>query len=137
MITREMRFKKDFILEKIEDVKLKELRIGNFVYCLSDDEKTLEFVEISEIHEDMVYFTQCNFDGTIGGLCYPIPLTEEWLLKMDFVNFGKRWTHSKLSLDIIQGVGFYMQYVRLEINYVHTLQNLYFAITGEELNVNN
>lgn len=108
-------------------MKGNQLRIGNYVYRQS-----------SKLIVDKSIVYQIENVNLQSALKYePIPLTEEWLLKMGFVNFGKRWTHSNLSLDIIQGVGFYMQYVRLEINYVHTLQNLYFAITGEELTVNN
>lgn len=150
MITREMRFKKDFILEKIEDIKLKELRIGNYVYCLSDDAKTLEFVEISEIHDDMVYFKECDFDGTIGGSCYPIKLTEEWLIKLGFTNDNNESWFWSFDFDDKQetfkvfpltaggdpmglwGIVGCPQLVK-KIKFVHQLQNLFFALIGEEL----
>ena len=72
----------------------------------------------------------------------PVKLTEEWLLKMGFVYRGIYYhfpkndifkleqyklknayflKHSKESLDSVR------------INYVHQLQNLHFALTGEEL----
>lgn len=74
-------------------------------------------------------------------LCRPIPLTEEWLLKFGFER--KPWGLVKggllfrdniknpckeLTLEV--GNGF-----RVTLQYVHQLQNLYFALTGEELTV--
>lgn len=76
----------------------------------------------------------------------PIPLTEEWLLKFgcveshkgeDFVNY---WNQGKdFSIDIVDGEIFnyrlYERYRTKSITYVHQLQNLYFALTGEELTI--
>jgi hypothetical protein len=87
----------------------------------------------------------------------PIPLTEEWLLKFGFEKeyfYGDDakfiwWQLNDFGLEIFntnkeQGrtsieskdVGFFyepmfMDYI--EIKHVHQLQNLYFALTGEEL----
>jgi len=81
----------------------------------------------------------------------PIELTEEWLIKFRF----KKYTHepiegeedkceeyciSKLSI-VDWGHGFIMSNsfsftLRIELKYVHQLQNLYFALTGEELQLN-
>jgi hypothetical protein len=70
----------------------------------------------------------------------PIPLTEEWLIKFGFKlnklgnlckssNYQKRWITFKKYQD--------RWYLYLTHNpkcdYVHQLQNLYFALTGEEL----
>jgi len=85
----------------------------------------------------------------------PIPLTEEWLLKFGFVGLDgwskhtielcdvtllcidKDLTEEAYScvsiLDTIDGVPVYLNSVWLE--YVHQLQNLYFALTGEELKI--
>jgi len=71
-----------------------------------------------------------------------IPLTEEWVLKLGFKN----------KTIYIKGICLYLvnegmsggfqdneyginEYV--DIKYVHQLQNLYFALTGEELTLNN
>jgi hypothetical protein len=79
----------------------------------------------------------------------PIPLTEQWLIE-----FGFEWypplRYWRICInDVIYSVqeheGFYwLQYVNLgydesmiscpvKIEYVHQLQNLYHALTGEEL----
>jgi hypothetical protein len=75
-------------------------------------------------------------------LMNPIPITEEWLVK-----FGFEKDVDDLVLDI--NTVFFVfyndgEFVRLKSNhletitsiqYVHKLQNLYFALTGEELNL--
>jgi hypothetical protein len=80
----------------------------------------------------------------------PIPLTEEWLLKFGFHKKDAEWyLHPCFELKIIvfnkgefNGVMFYTRtihtdftpiYCTKHINHVHQLQNLYFALTGEEL----
>ena len=80
----------------------------------------------------------------------PIPLTEEWLLKLGFKQCGYEmlsWKHETLlpsfNLDGINWADFdepdyqFLNYKVadeiLRIDYVHQLQNLYFALTGEEL----
>jgi hypothetical protein len=75
----------------------------------------------------------------------PIPLTEEWLIKFgfkrnDWTNEGKpiyygwvfngvmlEYNNRELLLDGYQDT--------LNIKHVHQLQNLYFALVGEELEI--
>jgi hypothetical protein len=78
----------------------------------------------------------------LSGYHKPIPLTEEWLTKcgFDFVSgyyghshlpdiyFDKTFEPAALSHD---GQPIYLMVN--EMKYVHQLQNLYFALTGEEL----
>ena len=76
----------------------------------------------------------------------PIPLTEEWLVKFGFKIEGKTWGNTNYSKDFsgiwLQDRGELYKCTisngnkHIEIRYVHQLQNLYFALTGEELNQN-
>jgi hypothetical protein len=73
----------------------------------------------------------------------PIPLTEEWLIKFgfDFDGYCSYWkSEIELTKDTMDehfqsfnnvGSGLCQK----EIKYVHQLQNLYFALTGEELTI--
>ena len=109
-------------------MKASELRIGNLVM----DGKDIEQVNARMI--DMLVKTEADFDS--------IPLTEEWLLKFGFQK-SMSWTYvvelnGNLKLVYYLGekgwsIGFksYSDFSNLE--YVHQLQNLYFALTGEEL----
>lgn len=86
----------------------------------------------------------------------PIPLTEEWLLRFGFKKnepeisdgYFNWWNKEKsVSVDVEyvltdNGVELLYYYVLQDINgcrpykhiiYVHQLQNLYFALTGQEL----
>jgi hypothetical protein len=72
----------------------------------------------------------------------PIPLTEEWLLKF---GFGKTEWDNFNSYRLMIGNNDYTivlysdgncevgDIITCKIEYVHQLQNLYFALTGEEL----
>lgn len=105
-------------------MKANELRLGNWVYDEGDLKTPIQIVRLEE-------------DNT--GWLKPIPLTEEWLLK-----FGAEENILRLIDDMwIQfedgewcvcndNDGFYDVSC---IKHVHQLQNLYFALTGEELKI--
>ena len=114
-----------------------ELRIGNLVIT-----KNMP-VEIEEIRIETV---RCCFGEFPINYIEPILITEEWLLKFGFVKKGNRYKlknfGSFIFFDIIKTFGFYpagllSSLCRMDnIKYVHQLQNLYFALTGKELEIN-
>lgn len=73
----------------------------------------------------------------------PIPLTKEWLLKFGFVNTETgweicHWKQFKFSVILFKkfaSVGMTGPFGLFEVKlkYVHELQNLFFALTKEEL----
>jgi len=69
----------------------------------------------------------------------PIPLTEEWLERFGFEWDGEMWFHKAedwIMIDLSDNmVRLWDGWLYREIKYVHTLQNLYHALTGEELTV--
>jgi len=78
----------------------------------------------------------------------PIPLTEEWLLKLGFDKLYYHSVYSQPNANIFSKRGYFIKhYKRMDveyyrfvredvtIKYVHQLQNLYFALTGDELEV--
>jgi len=78
----------------------------------------------------------------------PIQLTEEWLLKFGFERDVSDLiieinNHSELSFDedldcyLSIDNGHEWNSTDINIKYVHQLQNLYFALTGEELTIKN
>lgn len=69
--------------------------------------------------------------------CNPIPLTYEWLERFGWVKSKDRsyfWHDSNFTLWFNDN-GLFIESVggKLYIKQVHQLQNLYFALTGEEL----
>jgi hypothetical protein len=117
-----------------------ELRIGNWVYHEPSVNETTngEFI-VSEIN----VFDENSINGLESSDVKPIPLTEEWLVKFGFKNRGLRTTEQRpFFLFTNNGKGFtyrdgYISFVGVTVEkpimHVHTLQNLYFALTGEEL----
>lgn len=127
-----------------------ELRIGNLI-VRNYDEKHQEIDKItgydlwhSEKINEINHFIEWK-------VIEPIPLTEEWLLKFGFKkddkSFWKHWLNYYLELTNFGAEYWYPIYAEVPelsgndeqrihltcIQYVHQLQNLYFALTGEEL----
>ena len=66
----------------------------------------------------------------------PIPLTEEWLLKFGFDSMFSGAGYHKNGVEIGNNHnGFYILATSYQIEFIHQLQNLYFALTGEELTI--
>lgn len=69
--------------------------------------------------------------------CKPIPLTEEWLLKLGFIENSSCFKKGILSFRHYKDIKFIPvigDYVILnEIKYVHQVQNLVYSLSGEEL----
>jgi hypothetical protein len=111
-------------------MKSTELRIGNYV----NNKGRFDIVTCLE------YVTNEDFINVRGQYyeCFipePIPLTEEWLLKMGGVKRPSNFYFIKrLKFDINTGgvVRFIFDGKCTYLDYVHQLQNLYFALTGEE-----
>lgn len=117
-----------------------ELRIGNYV-------KSLSVTQVREL-------TESTINGySIGGF-YPIPLTEELLLKCGFEKADDMAYHPDMKIRSLyintlilrkntcsNLFEFHFQhknpamFENTEIKYLHQLQNLYFALTGKELEV--
>lgn len=116
-------------------MKDEELRIGNFVYDYTGNTTKVESI----IHEH-------------NRIRKPIQLTEEWAFKFGFKKDKINWNDGSISDDCFVcpnwrfiifinecGIGFF-QLEKLEratyltgLEYVHQLQNLYFSLTGEKL----
>jgi len=121
-------------------LKESDLRTGNLIKVISSKKTFESFItkakgyDIVRIEEKS--FTHLNYE--------PIPLDEEWLLKFGFSEIGgcneKDFTNGDYNI-FINSLGevnflFFRQgdwYQKLD--YVHQLQNLYFALTQRELTV--
>jgi hypothetical protein len=120
-----------------------ELRIGNWYTSVKWG---------IPVECELTDFTQLDYmsDGAykyppIDEIFEPIPLTEEWLLKFGFDIYEDPFHY---FIDIGNGeipeyfnVWYYDNYYdanecNAKLYYVHQLQNLYFALTGNELNIN-
>lgn len=125
-------------------MKANELRIGNIVKDAKQDYQGV----VTGILSD--YLAQVTYPSGVTAKEYPeelapIPLTEDWLLRAGFerdrtlsgISFHNfRFNDIELYAPDKEGwCAAYCSYdiFKLSIKYVHQLQNLYFALTGDEL----
>lgn len=109
--------------------KANELRLGNWVLWET------EYALINGIYAVEVFF-KCGDSSLINNIS-GIPLTPEILEKAGFIKCscgGYKTPELHLYIDK-DGFMFDKKY-RIGIKYLHQLQNLIFALTGEELTVN-
>ncbi len=110
-------------------MKATELRIGNWV----QDKHSEECGMIDVVVLGIIYDYPVNHLHPENHSYKPIPLTEEWLERFNWNPPKDIGVSFSLTTDEIHFVaGNYYK----KIEYVHQLQNLYFALTGEELNQN-
>lgn len=137
-------------------MKVSELRIGNLIngiyydYNIDDDHREKETIcevvtldSVGSCEYPIWVESESNIE-TFSDF-EPIPLTEEWLLKFGFEKtpwyfnsyrlvIGNNDYAILIDLDGDCEVG---DIITCKIQYVHQLQNLYFALTGEELTIKN
>jgi len=112
-------------------MKATELRIGNLVTIDGN------VVEIYEVTHGVIEIANGVEPYSINDI-EPIPLTEEWLVKLkNDGSFKLRFIKSIAAFEVQR------KYVGIEsgeewifisnVRYVHEWQNLHFALTGEEL----
>lgn len=109
-------------------MKASELRIGNYVKSSLSE----SYYHLGIEHFEMM----ANY--TIEELYQPIPLTEEWLIKLGYKDEGYLENHYDIMGHLIWNAGGEMLVCEkngVVLEHVHQLQNLYFALTGEELKV--
>lgn len=133
-------------------MKVNELRKGNLLYYHSTNlVGTVSLISefVFDCRNEIGSFTpNCKYD--------PIPLTEEILSKCGFDFSAFKKPMQTCGVDLFYGHDYYFKRIgyktdlilrslngvfRIEcfystrIQYLHQLQNLYFALTGEELEV--
>jgi len=113
-------------------MKAQDLRIGNWVEYELYGVKNIQQIE----HTDFEFIS----DNELR-CANPIPLTEEWLVKLggvpnpyqDRYEFGKIYVH----IDKTKGITEMWIDDAPHIKYVHQFQNYVHAKTGEELTIKN
>lgn len=121
-----------------------ELRICNLVYVTSGVTEIASILSISK--NRLEYETETRKGEAVINCFKPIPLTEEWLINLGFIK--KLWKAKNVNyyelngFEIIlkdtyykKGATYFKSSLLFEYfpEYVHQLQNLYFALTNNEL----
>lgn len=114
-------------------MKASELRIGNY-YNQFENTKKVSWSTLKTLEESTTEQLWCK----------PIPLTEEWLLKFGFEKVGSNYENRLIILHTNNKTGTFdfllnephsNKLIVRVIESVHQLQNLYFALTNEELTI--
>jgi hypothetical protein len=128
----------------------KELRIGSYystgIEVRGSREAQLHLMKDRVIELTLDHFMILSKEPSWLPLINAIPLTEEWLVKLGFVKRDKvykfpsvpilhlsKWESNIFLLTDSRGKEI-LSLIPL-IKYVHQLQNIYFALTGEELDI--
>lgn len=125
-------------------ISANELRIGNLVNY--EGNPFYIWSEITKYSVDLDDKETKHVKAAAFDELEPIPITEEWLLNLGFTNWvtsrgieNDYFVHNNL---FPVKINFYLPYNYLNIyiggitlKYVHQLQNLYFALTGKELEI--
>lgn len=128
-------------------IQAKDLRVGNFIQ--SNGLHKGKIVVVDQIlckynyEPDRVLFFKDYNSGDYAKDCEPLPLTEEWLLKFGFEFDEITWYNSKFTKFFMsQGNGGFDYWINRfadpivgNIKSVHQLQNIFHALTGEELTI--
>lgn len=127
-------------------MKANELRIGD--YFMYDDR--IQVVNgVIQMNGGYRIDFKTEHKRKLVKYCHPIPITEEWLLELGFEkehNTGTPdeyyWKGKGMSLTHELELSSSDRYYEsmpvdnsIPLKYVHQLQNLYFALTGEELKI--
>ena len=107
-----------------------ELRIGNYYLSFG-----VNLMQIEKLNKDMILI---DF--------HPVPITEAWLINFGFhkiegypylvfkINGMSHFEQNETNKDEFYLEGLEGESINdVPIKYVHQLQNLYFALTGKEL----
>jgi hypothetical protein len=117
-----------------------ELRLGNYILYKQFGKGKGKIGEI--LPGD---FTRIRSDDREESEYHPIPLTPEWLERCGLFENGSLYKGElrfkgcgHITIEVIEngGLGYFAPFNKtIEIKYLHQLQNLYFALTGDELKI--
>jgi hypothetical protein len=127
-------------------MKTKGITKGNYVYDISSRCEVVT-VDAIDLYGQLYREDDTQDDNLRLINPEPIPITEGWLKKFNFVDYANNGlsyslrfnSHHELTFYTLekwirlqtQGGGWTIQYPHIKC--VHELQNLYFALTGKEL----
>jgi len=127
-------------------IDVKEVRIGNIIHCLHEESVSEHTVTLNTINLLYRYGIAPDTDEFSRGLWYaPAPLTEDWVRRGGFKDGGqssKIYRIFKISKSAHEGYDLHVgtafntitkEETGVNLKYVHQLQNLYFALTNNEL----
>jgi hypothetical protein len=117
-------------------IDIKELRIGNYVFPKnSSGAKSVKGVVFAI--DDYLVSVEGNHNQYDYHLLEPIPLTEELLFKCGFEKkpFGSTTVYYNPLIELDAHFRLNRVDYNIQVQSLHQLQNLYFDLTGQEIEV--
>jgi len=122
-------------------MKANELRIGNWIEFNNFISHPNNLQVTPRMFRQLGMDLSENLDLELSGYHKPILLTEEWLVKFGFVKFITKDVYPTFANNLFNwnnGILYLIGYGFMNhVKHVHQLQNLYFALTGKELEITN
>ena len=123
-------------------MKASELRIGNLLE-FSNGIQPNEIITINRRFFSSAAIDKEYGDFEITPYYHPIPITHDWLYKLGFENLTHNHEWFDVATYVHKKISFFVHFdgERLSVDfwqgnekrYVHELQNLFYVLTGEEL----
>lgn len=118
-------------------IDVKELRIGNYVLPINDSGREAKIGTVFAINNNFVSVNGNN-NPYDNHRIEPVLITENILSKCNFVKQERGDTvvyyNPLMELDAYFRLN-RVDYYNIEVKYLHQLQNLFFDLTGKELEV--
>lgn len=114
----------------------RELRLGNFVWIHGAVDDVAQLVR--NTHSGYQEVNNYPY-GEKFNVLHPIPLDEHWLLSFGFTKANEQYfdfyspSRGKHRMGIKDFKWMPNNHMTIDLKYVHQLQNLFFAVYGEEL----
>lgn len=110
---------------------VKELRLGNLI--LMNGEQTHVY-QIEHRFKETYRINDIIIDSRIIGDRFEgIELTPDWLAKVDWGGYKDLYFNSYFCLDSHGHLYYHGDYTGINVKYLHQLQNLFWCLTGSEL----
>jgi len=118
-----------------------QFRYGNL--CQDQNGNLLKVCKIDDNDVVFTVVDRSKFPLPDGWQAEGIPITEDWLQNFGFVKLGSLdffYIHNdvmnlKISEDLKMIAWYNMAIHNVDIGFIHQLQNLFFALTGSELQI--
>ncbi len=131
----------------MKELNTRDLRIGNLVVFESE---TCKITTIGKRKVGVSRRTENgNFVETLTEISEiePIPITEEWLLKLGFkeqnTEIGSRFRKKNFYITKNTDFDFYLKDVKsgiyihfMKLDFFHELQNIWYCLNGKDLKIN-